>query len=593
MQLFTRTDGNTTKQTAIIFMDLIAADKPRIATFGILIPLGQAIEYVGVPLLLSLITQTLITHPEQISHALWLVIGIIVCAVASLVANHIGFITMFRHEEDAVTKMLTRGLGGVLSHSQTFLSNHKVGALAGDVNSFSRAYMIIVDTVFMQISGVLVSFVISLIVIAIISPILLLPLLALTVFMIYHSFSSLNKRAPFRNKRKNLQSKLFGLIADIIGNHTLVRLYGQQTQEISDTKKARSEIIEVFEQEVQVLQHEADIRRIVLYGFQASIMVLCIVLFSKDMLAISALVFSITYLGRITSSLFSINSGVRQIEQAFLDAAKTTELLSTAVDIVDEPDATCLVVEDATIELCNIGFTYADAKNNHVFKDLSIAIPAGQHVGLVGHSGGGKTTLSGLLLRYMDVTSGEILIDKQNIAKVTQESLRENISYVPQDPALFHRTLRQNIAYGDPRATDEQIHRALKQANAHEFVRELPNGLDTVVGERGIKLSGGQRQRIAIARAILKDAPILLLDEATSALDSESEKLIQASLDTLMKGRTSIVIAHRLSTIAKLDRIIVLDRGRIVEDGTHSQLIGQNGMYAKLWSHQSGGFIDE
>ena len=193
----------------------------------------------------------------------------------------------------------------------------------------------------------------------------------------------------------------------------------------------------------------------------------------------------------------------------------------------------------------------------------------------------------------MDIQSGEILIDGQDIAKVTQDSLRSRISYVPQDPFLFHRSLRENIAYGRPEASDEEIFEAARKAHAMEFIDKLPSGLDTIVGERGVKLSGGQRQRIAIARAILKDAPILILDEATSALDSESEVYIQKALATLMKNRTSIVIAHRLSTIAKLDRIIVLDNGKIVEDGPHDALLAQNGIYAKLWKHQSGGFIEE
>jgi ATP-binding cassette subfamily B protein len=234
-----------------------------------------------------------------------------------------------------------------------------------------------------------------------------------------------------------------------------------------------------------------------------------------------------------------------------------------------------------------------DGSKENLFDNFSLHVKPGERIGLVGHSGSGKTTLSRLLLRFSDIKSGEILIDDQNIAEVTQESLRRSIAYVPQEPMLFHRSLRENIAYGKINASDEDILKAARQANAIEFIEKLPEGLDTMVGERGVKLSGGQRQRIAIARAILKDAPILLLDEATSALDSESEKLIQDALEKLMKGRTSIVIAHRLSTIAKLDRIIVLDNGTISEQGSHAHLLEQKGTYSKLWSHQSGGFIEE
>ncbi len=225
--------------------------------------------------------------------------------------------------------------------------------------------------------------------------------------------------------------------------------------------------------------------------------------------------------------------------------------------------------------------------------DLNLEIAAGEKIGLVGHSGSGKTTLTKLLLRFNDIDGGEILIDGQNIANITQEDLRKCIAYVPQEPLLFHRTIRENIAYANPEASSKDIEEAAKKAYAQEFIEKLPKGYDTLVGERGVKLSGGQRQRVAIARAILKDAPILILDEATSALDSESEKLIQAALWELMKGRTAIVIAHRLSTIQRMDRILVLNDGEVIEQGKHAELLEKNGTYAKLWAHQSGGFIEE
>ena len=223
--------------------------------------------------------------------------------------------------------------------------------------------------------------------------------------------------------------------------------------------------------------------------------------------------------------------------------------------------------------------------------DFNLEIPAGRSIGLVGVSGSGKTTLTKLLLRFADVNEGGIFIDGQDIRDVTQKSLREAIAYVPQESSLFHRSIFENIAYGRPDATDEEVYEAARLANADEFIAGLPNGYDTLVGERGVKLSGGQRQRIAIARAILKDAPILVLDEATSALDSESEAAIQGALANLMEGRTSIVVAHRLSTIAGLDEIVVLNDGKIVEQGSHKELLKKNGEYAKLWSRQSGAFL--
>ena len=282
----------------------------------------------------------------------------------------------------------------------------------------------------------------------------------------------------------------------------------------------------------------------------------------------------------------------QQINRAFGDAHDLTLVLDEPRLVADDPNAPKLSVPEGHISFEGVGFRYADAEEtDRVFDDFTLDIPAGQRVGLVGRSGSGKTTLTTLLLRLEDLQRGRILIDGQDIAHVSQVSLRRHIAYVPQEPLLFHRSIRENIAYGKPEATEEEIRRAAEEANATEFIDRLPAGLDTQVGERGVKLSGGQRQRIAIARAILTDAPILVLDEATSALDSESERLIQDALERLMRGRTSIVVAHRLSTVASLDRIVVLSHGIIVEDGTHEGLVEAGGEYARLWSRQSGPFL--
>ncbi len=269
------------------------------------------------------------------------------------------------------------------------------------------------------------------------------------------------------------------------------------------------------------------------------------------------------------------------------------ETITRAVTVLDCPDSRILEVKKGDIVLEKVDFSYTD---HPMFSRLDLRIPAGQRVGLVGASGAGKSSLVQLLLRLYDIQGGTILIDGQDISVVTQDSLREQISVIPQNTELFHRSLRDNIRYGRLDAGEEDVTAAARQANAHEFILELSDrdgrrGYDAFVGERGVKLSGGQRQRIAIARAILKNAPILILDEATSALDSESERLIQDSLWQLMQGRTVIAIAHRLSTIARLDRLIVMERGAIVEDGTHEALLAKGGVYARLWGLQSGGFI--
>ena len=269
--------------------------------------------------------------------------------------------------------------------------------------------------------------------------------------------------------------------------------------------------------------------------------------------------------------------------------------IARPIALTDQPDAGALTVPRGEIEFKDIRFGYG--RESGLIDGLSLTIHPGERIGLIGRSGAGKSTLVNLMLRFFDLEDGHILIDGQDIAQATQESLRTQISVVTQDTSLLHRTIRDNIRYGRPDATEAEIVAAAKQAQAHEFILELEDwrgrrGYDAHVGERGVKLSGGQRQRIAIARVILKNAPILVLDEATSSLDSEVEGAIQASLDTLMAGKTVIAIAHRLSTIARMDRLVVLDRGRIVEQGTHAELLRTGGHYAELWRRQSGGFID-
>ena len=310
-------------------------------------------------------------------------------------------------------------------------------------------------------------------------------------------------------------------------------------------------------------------------------------------ISVATLVLIVNYAQTVQGELWNINSILKNINRVFGDAHEMTLILDTIDDVVDIPEAQILIMNQASVDFDNISFRHKDAKDE-IFTNFNLKVEPGERIGLVGVSGSGKTTLTKLLLRFADVNSGEITVSGQNIRNITQQSLRENIAYVPQETSLFHRSIAENIAYGKPDATQAEIEQAAKLANAHEFIIDMPEGYETLVGERGVKLSGGQRQRIAIARAILKDAPILVLDEATSALDSESEALIQSALERLMKGRTSIVIAHRLSTVASLDRIVVLQNGKIVEQGSHHALLEQkDGVYHHLWSRQSGAFMEE
>jgi ATP-binding cassette subfamily B protein len=297
------------------------------------------------------------------------------------------------------------------------------------------------------------------------------------------------------------------------------------------------------------------------------------------------------YLLTTIQQLFGINRNLRRFYESYADANEMVTILNTPHDVQDILEAPILKVTEGVIDFNDVDFYFH--KERPILEKFNLKIKDNEKIALVGPSGAGKSTIIKLLLRFYDVKEGAILIDGQDIDKVTQDSLRDAIAFVPQEPILFHRSLMENIRYGRRDATDEEVLEAARKAHCHEFISGFPEQYETFVGERGVKLSGGERQRVAIARALLKNAPILVLDEATSSLDSESESLIQNALDVLMEGKTVITIAHRLSTIMKMDRIVVIDGGKVVAEGTHAELLeDENGLYHKLWSIQAGGFID-
>ena len=591
-KLFQKANSSTIKKILRLYKAEISKNKKDFYAYSIAIPINRLLYVVTLPLLFSLVIQSLITSPGDWSKPLTLLGVATVVSILALITATIGFRRLFNHEEKMQTTLLMTAMSGLSAHSDHFFANRKVGSIAGDVTKFSHSIVSFLDIIFIQAVGIFVNFVMSLVVIAFLSPVLLIPLGTITALIVWMSLSGTQRRAPIRHERKVLTSKLNGTIADILGNQQLVRFFATEKRELTQVMNERNTIENVAHKEITIIENESFKRQAILFAFQIITMAVCVWLYINDNISIAALIFAVTYMGRLTSSLFDISPIIRGLEQAFLDASEITEILDEPTEVTDRKNAQNLHVIKGAVSYKDLSFAYGDNKNNIAIDNLNLEIKAGQRVGLAGRSGGGKTTLTKLILRFADPTQGSISIDGQNIADVTQDSLRKNIAYVPQEAYLFHRSLRENIAYGKLNATDSQIIEAAKKAHAWEFIKEMPQGLDTVVGERGAKLSGGQRQRIAIARAILKDAPILVLDEATSALDSESEKLIQDALEKLMKGRTSIVIAHRLSTISTLDRIIVMDKGAIIEDGTHEQLIAQGKTYSKLWSHQSGGFIE-
>ncbi len=489
-------------------------------------------------------------------------------------------------------ELATRTFDTLSNQSMTFHSNRFGGSLVSQAQKFLSAYTLLMDSFVYAVIPIVCGAVYTVVLLTPLVPAyvaLLVCLLAVYVLVAYKLYKRI---LPLNEQTAAAQNALSGELSDSITNILAVKTSGRESYERELYDRANLQV------------KAADTRRMratILRGVATSsitvlIMALLVVFVSggNAWFGISAgtLVMMFTYTYSLTMQFNRLNQTFQTINRAFGDAHDMTVVLDEPRLVADDPGAPELHVKRGAIDFHDLTFRYADAdEHDLVFDDFSLYIPAGQRVGLVGKSGSGKTTLTTLLLRLADIQEGSILIDGQNIAHVAQTSLRRQIAYVPQEPLLFHRTIRDNIAYGRAHASDADIVEAARQANALEFIEKLPHGFDTLTGERGVKLSGGQRQRIAIARAILTDAPILVLDEATSALDSESERLIQDALENLMRGRTSIVIAHRLSTVASLDRIVVLGDGKLIEDGTHADLVQAGGEYAHLWDRQSGSFL--
>lgn len=401
-------------------------------------------------------------------------------------------------------------------------------------------------------------------------------------------------RLKYRRKVSESNSEIAGLVGDALTQAPAVKSFAAEDYE----KKRLDKNLKTWGHNQFIswaLATPADAIRAVLAGIAtATLLIMTASLYERGEISIAIVALVQLYVIKMIASTLQIAEMIKTYEQLMGGAYQPVKTMLITQSIKDKPEPLELPEGDEQpVTFKKVTFRYPDAtKGNNAIKDFSLTVSPGEKIGLVGYSGSGKTTLTKLLLRFMDVDTGSIAIGDRDIRDVRQSDLRRHIAYVPQEPLLFHRSIRENIGYGNPDAPKKKVMEAARMAYVDEFTAELPAKYETFVGERGVKLSGGQRQRVAIARAILKDAPILLLDEATSALDSRSEQLIQKALWRLMKGRTALVIAHRLSTIHRMDRIVVMDKGRIAQIGTHQELLkDKKGIYAELWAHQSGGYI--
>ena len=396
------------------------------------------------------------------------------------------------------------------------------------------------------------------------------------------------KYARLSSEASKAESGLGGTISDSVLNYANVKIFAtEKTEREHIDKEQKVILIKKWARDKYRIIHD-QARGNVHMLVMVAVIALCAKLFYEGAISMPEAAFMITATGGVSWNISRLGDIYKEAARDYADAKQAWDEVIVPHTIVDKFGARPLVVKKGEVDLRGIYFKY---NKDWVVDGLSMKIKPGEKVGVVGLSGAGKTTVSNLLLRLFDVQKGGIYIDGQNIKNVTQDSLRRQVAFVSQDPALFNRTLAENIGYAKPEATRDEIVRAAKLANIHDFIMSASKEYDTIVGNRGVKLSGGERQRVAIARAILKDSPILILDEATSALDSETEAAIQKSFDSLMKGRTAVVIAHRLSTLRKMDRIVVMDKGKIVEAGKHDALLKKGGVYARLWKMQSGGFI--
>lgn len=488
-----------------------------------------------------------------------------------------------------ISNQISDVLNDFVQHqSMSFWTGRMAGKINSQINYVQTGFSVIMN--FLEIFGSILMILINVGLILEINSYVALIFAIVFVFRLVYGLALMKPMSNSAKTASEENSSLAGKIVDSISNYSVVKLFAAADAEREYLKPARKKTIKTRIYSFFIQRWFWGLPNFVWDIAFGITMLLCVILFSNGNILVSEIVFTMSVFFNVMGMISRIIGQIPDVVEKLGSAKKSYDELNVELSVRDVENAPDLMVSHGKIEFKNVWFKY---KRKWVLRDFNLTIKPGERVGLVGPSGAGKSTLVHLLMRFYDPTRGEILIDGQNIRNVTQDSLRRSIAFIPQEPTLFNRTIRENIEYGKPGASIRQIHDASRRAAAHDFIMGTEKKYDSMVGDRGIKLSGGQKQRIAIARAFLKNAPILVLDEATSALDSETEIAIQQSFDELARGRTTLAIAHRLSTLRNMDKIVVLNDGNVVEYGTHGQLLRRRGEYARLWKMQSGGFLRE
>lgn len=579
----------TTLKTAKIYWEYTLKHKGSFLLVLIPVSLGSLAEMIK-PIFYKSFFDLLGSNNATVNNLMQIILWVLLLSLLSWVMWRTGTFATTYHQTRIMKDLSELSFENIHQHSYKFFSNNFGGSLVRKVNKLVRSYEIISDQFFWSLLPIAVRLISTFIILSVVSKLLgLIVLIWSALFISFNYYFALYK-IKYDMQRAEADTMITAVLADTITNNVNIKLFNGYEKENQDFKKTTKDWYKINIFSWSLTNYGEAIQSMLMFLLEFAVFYIAIKYWEQGRLSIGDFTMLQAYLLYTFSRLWDLGKNIRRIYESFADAAEMTEILNTPFGVQDIPKAKTLAVTNGKIEIQNANFAYSSSQNS-ILKNFSLSINPGEKVAIVGPSGGGKSTIVKLMLRFYDLNSGKILIDEQNIAEVTQDSLRKNLSMVPQDPILFHRSLMENIRYGRPEATDKEVLEASKLAHCHEFILNLSKKYNTLVGERGIKLSGGERQRVAIARAILKNAPVLVLDEATSSLDSESEMLIQDALKNLMRNKTTIVIAHRLSTIMQMDRILVLENGQITEEGKHKELLKmKEGTYQKLWGIQAGGF---